>query len=198
MFKKLFAETLGTFLLVLVVQLAFFTNNSVVAIPVLVALVLGFLVYTIGQRSGCHINPAITIGLWSIKKIPGLHAVYYVLAQLLGTAIAVLTLVIPMDAALYFEVVPASSLVLLAEVLGGFIFGFGVAAVALDKVHSSVSGLVVGGSLLLAISVAVLVGSSGLVNPAVALAMGQVNVSYAIGSIIGAVLGMNIYQRLIA
>lgn len=198
MFKKLFAEAFGTFLLVLVVQLALYTNNNVIVVSVLVALVLGFLVYTIGQRSGCHINPAITIGLWSIKKIEGREAVYYVLSQLLGVGVAMAAMVLSMGSALYFDIIPASNVALLAEVIGGFIFGFGVAAVVLDKVHSAVSGIVVGSSLLLAILVAVLVGSSGLINPAVALALGQVDVSYVLGSVIGAVLGMNVYKRLIA
>jgi len=198
MFKKLFAEAFGTFLLVLIVQLGLFNSDSALAVPFLAALVLGLLVYTIGHRSGCHVNPAITIGLWSIKQIPTREAVYYILAQLFGTLIAVLTLVIPMGAALYFEVVPTSNLVLLAEIFGGFIFGFGVAAVALGKAHPSLSGLVVGSSLLLAIYAALLVGSSGLINPAIALSIGQVNISYVVGSIIGAVLGMNVYQRLVA
>jgi glycerol uptake facilitator-like aquaporin len=198
MFKKLFAEAFGTFLLVLVVQLALFTGDSVLAVPVMVALVLGFLVYTIGNQSGCHINPAITVGLWSIKKISNRDAVYYVLSQLLGAAVAVLAMVVAEGGSLYFELIPASNMVLLAEVIGGFVFGFGVAAVVLGKVHSAVSGIVVGGSLLLAICVAVLVGSSGLINPAVALALGQVNFVYVLGSVIGAVLGMNVYQRLIA
>lgn len=198
MYKKLFAEAFGTFLLVLVVQLALLNGDTAIVVPVLVALVLAFLVYTIGARSGCHINPAITIGLWSIKKMSGQEAAYYILAQLLGAAVATMALVVGSGSALSFDLVPASNLSFGAEVMGGLIFGFGVAAVALNNVNNAMSGAVVGLSLLLAIMGAVLIGSSGLINPAVALSLGEVNFAYVFGSIIGAVFGMNIYQKFIA
>ncbi|WP_153503898.1 aquaporin [Cumulibacter manganitolerans] len=56
--------------------------------PVGVALGFGltliFLVYAIGPISGCHVNPAVTLGLLVTGKIALLDAVAYVIAQLLG------------------------------------------------------------------------------------------------------------------
>jgi hypothetical protein len=60
------------------------------------------------------------------------------------------------------------------------------------------SGIVIGGSLLLGITLAAGLGSAGIVNPAVALALGSLNLSYALGSIAGAMLGFNFYKYLIS
>lgn len=53
-----------------------------------VALAFGFslllLVYAIGPISGCHVNPAVTIGQLAMGRIPWLSAVYYIVAQLIG------------------------------------------------------------------------------------------------------------------
>ena len=56
--------------------------------------------------------------------------------------------------------------------------------------------MVVGGSLLLGIAVAALLGSNGVLNPAVALGIGSFNVMYVLGPILGSVLGMQLYKRL--
>ena len=100
--KKFLAELFGTFWLVLggcgsAVLAAGFPYNDAAANP----LGLGFLgvslafgltlltmVYTIGHVSGCHINPAVTFGLWAGGKFRGSHVFPYVVAQVLGAIIA--------------------------------------------------------------------------------------------------------------
>ena len=40
--------------------------------------------YVIGPISGCHINPAVTLGLYVTRKVTGAHAVFAVIGQLIG------------------------------------------------------------------------------------------------------------------
>ncbi|GAC1621822.1 MAG: aquaporin Z [Nevskia sp.] len=53
-----------------------------------VALAFGLTVltmaYTIGHVSGCHLNPAVTLGLWAGRRIPASDIAPYVIAQVLG------------------------------------------------------------------------------------------------------------------
>lgn len=196
--QKLIAEAFGTLTLALVVQMSLFQTTLDVITPVLAALVLALFVYTIGSRSGCHINPAVTLGLWSINKISSKDAVYYIIAQVVGAALSVLLFTSIHDAAISYDITPGSWTTFMAEVGGAILFGFGIAAVVYNKVRDGMSGLVIGGSLLLGITIAVGLGSSGILNPAVAFTLGVPNVSYILGSIVGVMLGMNLYRRFIA
>jgi len=57
-----------------------------------VALAFGLTVltmaYTIGHISGCHLNPAVTLGLWAGGRFAGKDIPLYVIAQVLGAVIA--------------------------------------------------------------------------------------------------------------
>ena len=57
-----------------------------------VALAFGLTVltmaYAIGHISGCHVNPAVSFGLWAAGKFPGSNLLAYVVAQVLGAIIA--------------------------------------------------------------------------------------------------------------
>src|SRR5512147_1046991 len=91
--KKYAAELIGTFTLVL-----FGCGSAVISgisaagpagIGVLgIAIAFGFAVvamaYAIGGISGCHINPAVTIGVLVAGKISGKDAIGYIIAQCLG------------------------------------------------------------------------------------------------------------------
>jgi aquaporin Z len=76
MMKKLIVECIGTFFLVLTVAL---TGN-----PIAIGFVLVALVYMGGYISGAHYNPAVTFGLWILKKIDTETARRYVAVQMLG------------------------------------------------------------------------------------------------------------------
>ena len=54
--------------------------------------------YTIGHVSGCHINPAVTLGFWITRKITIAQAVYYWVAQFVGAFIGGLIIFIVSDA----------------------------------------------------------------------------------------------------
>jgi glycerol uptake facilitator-like aquaporin len=191
--KKYIAESIGTFALTLVVALAL-GGMFPVATPVLAALTLGLFVYSIGHLSGTHINPAVTIGAWSIKKITTSDAVGYIVAQFIGAAVALL--LVSKTVGMATVMVESNWAILAAELLGTLFFTFGIASVVYGKTPGQLSGIVVGGSLLLGITIAALLGSNGVLNPAVAFGIGSFNLMYVLGPILGSVLGMQLYKQL--
>ncbi|HTK39650.1 MAG TPA: aquaporin [Patescibacteria group bacterium] len=81
------AELIGTFVLSLVFVM---TANDMT--PLYVGLTFAVLVMTLGAVSGAHLNPAVTFGLWSVKKVRAMMLPFYWAAQLLGAMAAVVVL----------------------------------------------------------------------------------------------------------
>lgn len=191
--KKYLAEFVGTFALAYAVSLSL-AGNFPVPTPVMAALTLGIFVYTVGHISGCHLNPAITIGALSINKIKLKDAVCYLVAQFLGAGLAwYLSDQVVARAAL---TVTDGPWVFLAEGLGAFFFAFGVASVIYGKAPKDLYGVVVGSSLLIGISFSALMNANGVLNPAVAFAIGSFGTMYVLGPIVGASLGMWAYKMI--
>ncbi|MFC4127560.1 aquaporin [Nocardia rhizosphaerae] len=93
--KKWAAEGLGTFVLVISgVGTAVLAGDRVGALGIALAfgLSLMFLVYAIGPISGCHVNPAVTLGQLLLGRIRAVSAAGYVIAQLVGAFLAGLVL----------------------------------------------------------------------------------------------------------
>jgi len=93
--RRLGAEILGTFWLVFggcgsAVLAAGFPKTGIGFLGVAFAfgLTLLTMAFTIGSISGCHINPAVTIGLWAGKRFPGREVPTYIVAQVIGAIIA--------------------------------------------------------------------------------------------------------------
>jgi aquaporin Z len=93
--KKYGAECLGTFWLVLggcgsAVLAAAFPSVGIGLLGVSFAFGLTVLTmaYTVGHISGCHLNPAVSVGLWLGKRFPASELVPYVIAQVLGAVVA--------------------------------------------------------------------------------------------------------------
>ena len=193
--KKYIVELLGTFALVLVVGLSL-TGTFAISTPVLAGLVVMIFVYAVGHISGGHFNPAITVGAWSIGKIKMQDAMLYIISQCLGAGLALL--VVSSTVGMAPLSVDANWTVALAEFLGMLMFAFGVASVMYEKAPRDFSGIVAGGSLLLGITIAALMGSNGVLNPAVAFGIGSFNVFYAFAPIVGSIIGMQGYKYLIA
>jgi len=195
--KKYIAEAIGTGTLALTVALSL-SGTFPIPTPFLAALVLGLFVYSVGHISGAHINPAVTIGVWSLGKIKTREAFYYIIAQLIGVILAGLGMTIA-DKGISLAITPAvgnSLHVLIAEAVGTLIFTFGIASVIYGKVHNAAGGIVIGGSLLLGIALSVFFGADGILNPAVAFTIGSFNLMYILGPIIGSLIGMNVYKYL--
>src|SRR5690348_854076 len=89
--RKYFAELVGTFVLVFIgVGSAVLAGGHIGFAGVALAFGLSLLamVYTIGPISGCHINPAVTFGVWLSRRIGAKDAIAYVIAQVIGAILA--------------------------------------------------------------------------------------------------------------
>jgi aquaporin Z len=95
------AEGIGTMILIvggpgtaILATGGFFETGSVGVLGVAIAFGLALLcaAYAIGSVSGCHINPAVTLGLWAIKKTDGKDVPYYLGGQIVGGLLGALVI----------------------------------------------------------------------------------------------------------
>ncbi|ANE54785.1 MULTISPECIES: aquaporin Z [Methylomonas] len=93
--KKYVAESFGTFWLVLggcgsAVLAAAFPNVGIGLLGVSLAFGLTVLTmaYAIGHISGCHLNPAVSVGLWMGGRFPANQLLPYIVAQVIGAIVA--------------------------------------------------------------------------------------------------------------
>lgn len=105
------AECLGTFWLVLggcgsAVLAAAFPNVGIGLLGVSLAFGLTVLTmaYAIGHISGCHLNPAVSIGLWAGGRFPANKLLPYLVAQVLGAIAAGAVLYVIASGAAGFDV----------------------------------------------------------------------------------------------
>ena len=176
--KKLLAEGIGTMVLVLLGCGAAVFNGGATSVAAVLTIAFAFglsvvaMAYTIGSISGCHINPAITLGVWLSGRMPGKEAVGYVISQVIG-AIAGSAILYAISSRMglygtgangYGEgmLVPA----LIAEVLFTFIFVLVVLGSTSQRTKTSqFAGLAIGLALVLIHIVCIpITGTS--VNPA--------------------------------
>jgi MIP family channel proteins len=96
--KKLIAESIGTFCLVCAGTGAIIINDvtggsvSHVGVAITFGLIVVAMIYTLGDISGAHLNPAVTLGFFAARRIEGKLVLPYTLSQLSGAIIASLTL----------------------------------------------------------------------------------------------------------
>lgn len=205
MFRKnklamLVGEFLGTFLLTMVVlgALRSQAGGFFVAIGAGVALIL--LTIALGGISGGVVNPAITIALWSVRKLRALQAVSYIIAQFAGALLAwyLFVYVTKLDASMiqHDKITELAARPLITEALGTFVFAFAIAAATYQRLQLGVKAATIGVGLMLGALIASL-ASAAFLNPAVALAIQQWNIfTYMLGPVLGAVLGFNLYNLL--
>ena len=219
--KKYVCEFIGTAVLVL-----FGCGSAAIAGGVLgtvgIALAFGLSVvamsYVIGNISGCHVNPAVSLAMLINKKMDAKDFICYVIAQILGAIAGIAILyTIMINSGLEIDVQglgangfdTASSVnlsmigAIITEVVLTFVFIFTVLGVTSDEKKSSVTGIVIGLALALVHIVGIpLTGTS--VNPARSLApalflggeaLEQVRV-FIVAPLVGAALAAVAYKFL--
>ncbi len=150
------AELVGTLFLALAALLTPAPSTALA-----VGLTLAAFVYALGDISGCNVNPAVTLGLVVTRRLPPAVGVLYLAAQLAGAALA--RLLAPLIAPLP----PYAAATPVGEIVGVGFLVLTVLAVSTKFVPKSGSGVAIGAALL-----AGLLTTRGVLNPAIALAMG--------------------------
>lgn len=195
----LVAEFLGTGVLTLLILSV---QRSTIGVPFFVAtaagLTLALMVFAFSGISNGFFNPALTIALFTVRRITAVTAVLYVVVQMLGAwgAYALYT---------YFvknKLQPVgghfTGRILVAEAVGSGVLSFGVAAAVYQRFSAAVTASFAGLSLMLG-AIAASSASIGLLNPAVALGVrAWVWGTYVLGPVVGAVIGTNLYSYLFA
>ena len=106
--RKLAAEAIGTFCLVFAGTGAIVVDHlsggavTHVGVALTFGLVVLAMIYALGEVSGAHFNPAVTLGFWFARRLPGRLVPPYMLAQCAGALTASLTLrlIFPTEATL--------------------------------------------------------------------------------------------------
>ncbi|MDX2108934.1 MAG: aquaporin [Verrucomicrobiota bacterium] len=220
LFKSCTAEAVGVFALTFIgagsIIIDKATGGSVGLLGIAIAhgLALSIAVSTCMNISGGHINPAISIGLFTIGRMKALETLAYVIAQVLGAVVAGLCLkgLFPADAAamVNFGTPTPSDLisggtgaVILIEAIATFLLAWAIYGTACgSKGPQGLGGFGVGLTVaMLILAIGPLTG--GAMNPArhfgTAIFGGQVgNIwIYWVGPVIGAIAGFQLFSRIL-
>lgn len=173
--KHSFAELLGTFIMVFFGTGAMIVNelngNIITHLGVAIAwgLVVAALIYSIGNKSGAHINPAVTLSFLLDKRISFKKSGYYIVAQFCGAILAsfVLKFMFP-EAIKLGETVPVNSWqqAFVMEFVLSFFLMFVIFNVATGAKEE---GIIAGGVIGITVLICALVGgpiSVASMNPA--------------------------------
>lgn len=159
--RKYFAEFIGTFVLVLFacgVAAALGCdgtnpNGAYIATALAFGLVIVAMAYSIGNVSGCHINPAVSIAMLVSGRMNVKDFIGYIIAQFLGgiAGAGVLACFVPVSTGLGINALFDNDILksLGIEIILTFVFVIAVLGVTAKIENSSVAGLVIGLSLTL-------------------------------------------------
>jgi len=194
------AEFVGTFILatVAIAAASYFNFTAPWYVSIAVGITLATLVAVIGKVSGSHVNPAVTAGLWTLRKISAVTALVYISAQMLGGVLSLAFVEYVTNTDIIAQgMTSIDGRIFLAEMIGAAVFGVGVAAAVMQKLEGFYASFTIGASLMLGILVASLAGP-GFLNPAVALANNTWDLTVVVAPILGVILGMNTYSLFFA
>lgn len=199
----LVAEFLGTGILTLVVLSV---QRSQLGLAYFVALAAGLavalLTYVFSGISGSHMNPALTLALWTARRIKSVPALMYIAAQLLGAwaGYGLYRYFVNTDVQAVAQ--EFNGRIMVAEAIGTMVFALAWAAAAYRRSDAARFAAMAGLGFALAIIVAS-AASVGLANPALAEGVRAWEVfgengwgNYVLGPILGAIIGINLYGLL--
>ncbi|MFK7788758.1 MAG: MIP/aquaporin family protein [Phycisphaeraceae bacterium] len=212
--NQLIAEVFGTFCLVfagcgaMVVDEV--TGGAIghAGIALTWGLIVAALIYSIGDVSGAHINPAVTVGFWLAKQFPGYRVLPYVTAQVIGAFLAagMLRVLFPTSETLGATVPHDMGMVwqsFVLEVLLTLILMFVILCVAIgSKERGLMAGIAIGATVgLEAMFAGPICGAS--MNPARSLAPAIVSLNadalqslwaYLVATLLGASLAVPLWR----
>lgn len=208
--RRCIAEALGTFALVALgpgaVMVAARTHAfGAIGVSLAFGLVVTIVVASSGHLSGAHINPAVTIGFWSVRRFRSSEVVPYVVAQCVGAIAASLLLGWLLGPVGFFgATVPSLPLAQSFVVELGYsgLLGFVIMAVATDdRTPPAVAPFAIGATVFAgALVTGPLTGGSfnpaRTLGPAVASGVWTAHWLYWIAPIAGMVLSMRLYSAL--
>lgn len=212
--KKYVAEFIGTFVLVLfacgtaaVVGCTAEANAAYLLTALAFGLVIVAMAYSIGNISGCHINPAVSIAMLVSGKMSIKDFIGYVVAQFLGaiSGAGILMALIGKDYGLGANGLFQGDIIksLIIEVILTFVFVIAILGVTSKVENGAVAGLVIGLSLTL-VHIFGIFFTGTSVNPArsfgPALLMGGDALAnvwvFIVGPLVGGVLAALVYKFL--
>lgn len=157
--RKYIAELIGTFALVFCGTGAIVINQQSggvithAGIAIVFGLIVSAMIYALGDISGAHLNPAVTLAFWIAKLFPAKQIVPYIISQAIGAFIASVTLkfLFPVNETLG-ATLPAGSAMqsFVLELILTFILMFVIIHVATgSKEQGMFAGMAIGSVVLL-------------------------------------------------
>jgi len=151
--KKYLAELIGSFILVFCGTGAIVINEvtkgsvSHVGIAITFGLTVAIIIYSIGEISGAHINPAVSLTFFIKKELSGKDLGIYIISQLMGAILASITLKLLFPSSEYLgSTLPAGSPMqsFIIEIILSFILMFTITQVGKKELAGMIIGSVVG------------------------------------------------------
>ena len=152
--RKLIVEFVGTMMLTLIACGVAVVTGNIVATAFAFGLVVIAMAYTIGDISGCHINPAVSFGMFMAGKMKISDMWKYIVAQVAGAIAGSLLLALCLTS---FKNLGANLVAtdtnifigLLVEIILTFIFVTVILAVTDKQENKNVAGIIIGFALIL-------------------------------------------------
>jgi len=189
------AEFLGTATLVMVALALSEITSVSYFVATSVAATLGVVYMMFAGLSGGNFNPAITLALWTARKVGSLKALAYIVAQMVGGFASWQLYQYFTDHKLASKTANWNWHVFAAEAVGTVVLSMGFAAAVNRGANALESALTYATALFAGIMIAATV-AAGYLNPAVALGLDSFNWVYVLGPLVGALVGVNAYEYL--